>query len=717
MYKIGFVVASGELITYPWMNPQSLFADSRLYEFCVFQQEQCARLFAEMELGALDGVIFSSNVSNDGRVCDLIQDNKDIIENFVNQGKGVLILLQYHLAKRGEGFNIISKRIFLGDNQEEKEVLDKSDDHIYNVTSFSEQGENNVKEQNAVVLTGSNLDLSKVYWDGKSLLLSYPNKITCEQVYNQSQNSKYVKSFAPAYISEYPHAYFAAPFCVQMEGENNSKARKPLLIYSLNENKRIVITTIPADLQEHKELMENMISYIARGRPEAILWKDDSCSVCRGNCDTEDYLKRAKVHYFKTTDKEFKEKTEIINRAKYVVACGATAYKSYREKAGEITLPIRTSLNNITECKKSKKDKKDERIVVEIPAVSQIESWADQGFDYLLSRFPQNEKMNNRWDSLYATKQVVLLAQEIGRNIPEYIVEQIKKYLAQHNQDNESFDKVDRATMAAAEICKILKIDLNFKSDLDTENYEPAQITHETILSNSLFDLAQYVLNAEKLEEIQEIYEITARFIVERDFKKASWEDDVITTASVLRALVRIDRCTSINTSVINIVGSCYDDMGCNELTKALSLSIERARQSEYEVRRLLEMNNEHFNEEMSEKETEITQKDTEIDLLKRNVDENEKKIAENEELNKSLKNRNTRLQAWIAVIGGLLVYFVLLLFVFIFKAFSIEREQYIGTVIDFFATWGIGGMILTIIGSLVAIILFKVIYRSDLKK
>ncbi len=714
MYKVAFVVASGEIITYPWMNPQSLFPNHELYDFIIFQPEQCMRLFAEMELGALDGVIFSSNVSNDSRVCNLIECHKDIIENFINQGKGILILLQYHLAKKGKIFNVVSKRIFWEQGEDSSNA--QGSDAVYSIKSHSEEGTDLEREQNKIVLTNSKFDLSKVYWDNTAILLSYPNKLSPEIIYKQSQNSRYVNTFAPAYISDYLHAYFSAPFCVWAKTKDNNIIKKPLMIYSLNENKRIIITTIPADLQEHKEFLENLISYITRGKPKAVLWKDESCQKCRGKCDIEDYLKRAKIHYIKASEKEFKEKKSIVNGAKYVLACGMNSFQSYQvysEKTNGISLPIRTTLNNIT----GKENKKDEKIVVEIPAASQIEIWANQGFEYLLSRFPQNNAFNNRWDSLYATKQVVLLAQKINRKIPDYITEQIERYLLLHNQDNESFDKVDRATEAAAEICKTLNLNLNFKEIECKDIYCSSSIPHEKIMTASLFDLAQYVLTVNSLEDIPDIYEITARFIVERDTEKASWDDDVITTATVLRALLRIDEDPSINTSIINIVSSCYDDMGCTELTKALSLSIEQVRQSEYDVRKKLEQNTESFQEELTKNTKKIEQNVLAINSQKDIICRNKEIISEYEEINKSLKNKNSRLHAWIVAIGGLLVYLIFMLVAFIIKAFNFEQKQYMNQVIDFLGFWGIGGMIITLTGILVTIILFRVLYKNDIKE
>lgn len=715
MYKVAFVVSTGELVAYPWMNLQTLFAEHHLYEFVIFQQEQCSRLFAEMQLDSFDGVIFSSNVTNDTRIRDLILANKDIINIYISKGKGVLILLQYHLAKKDCAFNIISNELFDNINSD---VYVKSEERkeLYGISHLNECGDIILREQNAVVLTDGKFDSQKVYFDEKSIILSYPNRITPKEIFEQSQNSQYVKSFAPAYISYYPHAYFTAPFClrsINQRGEDVA-AHKPLIIYSTNENKRVIITTIPADLQEHKKLLENMISYITRGRPDAVLWKDSSCTSCRGNCDTKDYLNKAKVHYFETLDQDFLENIDIVNRAKYVIACGETAFVSCRNHANNLSLPIKTPLSNILACNTYEKDK---RIILDVPTVSQIELWANQGFDYLLSRFPQNDRLDNKWDSLYATRQVVLLANDIHRIIPKYIVEQIERYLTTHNQDNESFDKVDRATHAAADICELLNIKLNFKKSLNIVSESIPKITDNNIETSSLFDLAQYVLLSEKVEKIPEIYRITARFISERNFEQASWEADIMTTASVLRALVRIDYCPSINTSITNIVCSCYQNADCLKLTSLLSTSIEQARQSEYELRLNYEKKCTEYQQKHESDIAEIKNKDEKISCMFHDIEKHTNTILEYKDLNNSLKNKNSRLSAWLITMCGLLIYFVVLFVSFIITAKSIDQMNYIKAINDFFISWGIGGSMIAVLTIIVTIKLFKVLYVSDIKK
>lgn len=715
MYKVAFLVSTGELVAYPWMNLQTLFAGHHLFEFVIFQQEHCSRLFAEMQLNSFDGVIFSSNVTNDTRIHDLILANKPIINEYISKGKGVLILLQYHLAKKDCAFNIISNELF---NNINNDIYVKSEERkeFYSISHLNECGDIVMREQNAVVLTNGKFDSQKVYFDNKSIILSYPNRITAKEIFEQSQNSQYVKSFAPAYISYYPHAYFTAPFCLRSINQSGVEfaTHKPLIIYSTNENKRVIITTIPADLQEHKKLLENMISYITRGRPDAVLWKDSSCTSCHENCDTKDYLNKARVHYFETSEQDFLENIDIINQAKYVIACGETAFVSCRNHANNIVLPIKTPLCNVLSYNSYEKDK---RIILDVPTISQIELWANQGFDYLLNRFPQNDRLDNKWDSLYATRQVVLLANDIHRIIPNYIVEQIERYLNTHNQDNESFDKVDRATYAAADVCELLNIKLNFKKKLNIVSESIPRITDNNIETSSLFDLAQYVLLSEKIEKIPEIYQIIARFVSERNFEQASWEDDIMTTATVLRAMVRIDNCPLLNTSITNIVCSCYQNVDCPELTSTLSTSIEQARQSEYELRLNYEKKCSEYQQKYKKDMAEIKNRDKKIYCMSLDIEKQKNTILEYNDLNNSLKNKNSRLSAWLITMCGLLIYFFALFISFVITAKNINQMNYIKEINDFFISWGIGGSIIAVFTIIVTIKLFKVLYARDIKK
>ena len=117
-------------------------------------------------------------------------------------------------------------------------VTDRTDKHpsgdasLFDVSFINDVGSDEEREQNTVVQTDGKFDESKVYWNSESILLSYPNRIISRDIFYQSQNSRFANSFAPAYISRYPHAYFVAPFCLEAINAHNSIQRKPLLIYS-----------------------------------------------------------------------------------------------------------------------------------------------------------------------------------------------------------------------------------------------------------------------------------------------------------------------------------------------------------------------------------------------------------------------------------------------------------------------------------------------------
>lgn len=814
MYKIGVVVASDKLVRYPQINFKGIINNSNrnLYEFIVFQQEQYDRLFSEMKLGALDAVIFSSNVSNDERIRNLILDNRDTITQFIKQGKGVLLLLQYHLARENKVFNIFDKNIF-----NDEETADNTDNNsseekgLFDVFSISAEHQNTIVEKENKSDKNNKFDESKVRLDTNSILLSYPNPISLEKIYDQSQdnNNGFAKSFAPAYIGWYQHAYFEAPLYLNVTNtellNENDKERdephKPLLIYSPNNERRIVITTLPADLQKQNALLENMISYIARGKPEAILWKDkdsckDSCEKCEKLCNAEDYLTKAKIHFFTINKDEIKTQKNNIERSKYVIACNEYAYRKASDE--EIYLPIKTSLYSIMAASKSEasnvqdKDSKTDaksldtktedsnnrgntsdadikrirkRIIVDVPAKSQIELWAIQGFNYLLDRFPSNESTNNKWHTLYATEQVLKLAEDINESIPKHIKKQIGNYLREHHiEGNNTFDNDEQSTLTANRICELLKIEdsLKFKwtqsggdtvdtqkgdnaidvsetslldlaklinntdnlddvekiediisrfdSEFDSENpkIEGASATDVlelfhawmkkdewkrkksiNVSSATLFDLAQLILNteSENLKDLPHINAIITRFVTERNPKRAAWEDDVMTTACVLRALLKIDKCESI-TSLTNLICSCYDSKDDLELTVALSKSVERARDSEFDIRQ--QLNN----------------------IVKQNSS-----IEEKEDLINSLKNKQLRTCAVAIVLLGICFLAVILLVSFIIKAKHMDLSNYNSEVSDFFNSWGLIEIILSTSATFVTIILFKILSNSEIRE
>lgn len=812
MYKIGIVVASDKLVRYPWINLKGIMNDSNqnLYKFIVFQQEQYERLFSQMKLGDLDAVVFSSNVSNDERIRNLILDNRDTITQFVKQGKGVLLLLQYRLARKNEVFDIFDKNIFndetVADSTDkklskenglvevsvtttvfdDKKAVDNTNNNssedkgFFSVSFISDKVNDGKCEQNTVVQNEEGeFDESKVYLEEGSILLSYPNQIKIkEDVYDRSQGIKFAKSFAPAYIEEYPHAYFVAPFCLETENdskndsENNSntKQRKPLLIYSPNNERRIIITTLPADLQEQNRLLENMISYITRGRPEAILWKADSCKSdeCQQSCKVEDYLTRAKIHFFSIDQKKtnyltsitnidsedpvIKDLSLIVSRSKYVIACGSSAYDSCRKVSKKIPLPsVKTPFYSISGSDtQNEAEASQKRIIVDVPAKSQIELWAIQGFNYLLDRFPSNDKYNNKWDTLYATEQVLQLADELGQYIPDYISEQIANYLNEHNGDGETFDNVPGATRVADNIYQILnKRTKNFKlPDLkfDVAKFSDSDMEKKEVDVNSatLFDLAQLILNTDSDEELaalQGLDTIITRFVTERNPKKAAWEDDVMTTACVLRALRKIDKCSDINTSLTNLICSCFDSKDNLELTEALSKSVENARQSEFDAKKQLLLEKRKHEEEIKKKNEEIAANEEDIvtknNLIKekdRDIDTRDKKLVEKnddikekentiKEKDNDMKIKSMQDRAWFVLLVGLFVLSVCVFISFIIQAQSFEQSNWKTEVDDFFVQgWQIGSAILAILGTIVTIIVvgsvkYKIINKRDDKK
>ncbi len=719
MYKIGVVLASGELIAYPWINlKETIDSDKSIYEFVVFQQEQYERLFAEMRLGALDGVVFSSNVSNDERIRNLILSNRDTIAQFIKRGKGVLILLQYHLARKNQAFDIIEKNVFNDDLVTDRtDKYPSGDASLFDVSFINDVGSDEEREQNTVVQTDGKFDESKVYWNSESILLSYPNRIISRDIFYQSQNSRFAKSFAPAYISRYPHAYFVAPFCLEAINAQNSIQRKPLLIYSPNNERRIVITTLPADLQEHKLLLENMVSYIARGRPEAVLWKDASCGSCNGTCNTEDYLTRAKIHYFVTNKKAIENDRININRSKYVVTCGETAYSSYKSVSKKIALPVKTSLYSIASLRTNVEDFQ-KKIIVDVPAVSQIELWAVQGFNYLLERFPDNEKFNNKWDTLYATEQVISFASEIHQDIPAFISEQIENYLTEHNRDKKTFDKVENATQSAKNICRLLNIKaLNFECKQPKEDIVHAENIDIDVSAVTLFDLAQLVLRVDDPGKLELIDDIIARFVTERDIRKAAWEDDVMTTACVLRALRRIDACETINTSLTNIICSCYDSENDLELTVSLSKSVERARQSEFNARKQMLNERSKFEKHLSEANASIIEKVNLLSIKESEIIKSNQVISDKEDVIESLKNKQLRSSAWLITLCGICAFSLAMFISYIIKAQQMDQSNYVSELIEFFMSWGIGEAILGVLSIVVTIVLFRVLYNSEIRK
>ncbi len=562
MYKVAVLMTSGKMIAYPYSNLKNYvrqFRQSDIYDFVIFTQETFDECFAFLKLGKFDSLVICSNTSNDLDVKNELENHKSDISEFIKAGHGVLILMQYGLLTNNQILDIIDPSIF--DACAEK--------GLYSVSPIEL----------------SKQTIGEVEFNSDSILLQYPNNIIKETFVNQALKNPFREAIAPGFIKDYQMAYFSGPIRYTIDGESD-----PICICSGSDTKRIVITTLPVDLQEQLPLLENMISYICRGRPAINLLKCKDSSKCvfysssnSCNCEIESLLKKVNVHY--TSRDIIDPQTDynrIEERAKYNLVCDKRVLNGCL-KEEERVLPIRTALSFVIPG-----DETNSTVLIAEKSI--IKKWVDLGLVWIESRLDDKAE---KWDTLDTTKEVALLYSHIGKTPNSYIKKKIFDYLQKHNINKNSnapfsFDGVDNATEAAHIISDCFELGLHFdKTNVSDQHSFALKKGSKSVDydSTSLYECAMEVLYNGEALTAEDVINIFERFVSARRLNNASWESDVLTTAIVLRALLKIEGMSIAEKYIgkFNLICSCFEDESEKKLTQALLKSVAASRDYSYE--------------------------------------------------------------------------------------------------------------------------------------
>lgn len=688
MYDLAVICSVGELNAYEWGNIK-IIADSKfsnkLYNITLYQQSNIEKCFAELRMGTFDGLVIATNASNDPSLYDLLRQEKNLINNFIKSGKGLLVLLQYHLAANNQSIDLFCKDLFYDINENEENLFKTSGGDISKIYTK----EDFICEEN-------------------SILLTYPNDVIIDNFIYKAINNKYISTIVPAFFDQYNE---------QLVSSISLKDDKSILLYSTNPRRRIVLTTIPADFHEQNELLENMISYITRGKPKAVLLKED-CTIdnkcLSGNinyCTTEEHLIAANIHYWipEGTDKK---KKMIASQAEYALICNKKIVRQVIfENNKRYNLPIKTCLSFLEP--DGSNSKIFPNIIIDIPNMSIIKRWVRVGWDWLLTKF-----RNGKWDTLFTSEAVLRLAEVADIEIKDDLKESITEYLLSHQQNGLleselSFDGVKRATIAARNIVKIFKL-IELQSKYDewiSKNRITEKIEYENIVitKDSVSKAADYAVKCLENEEITEedkqllSKQILPLLITSRDHKKASWGNDCFITAKALHALVLFEnKADEIGIDIIKtyLVCECCEQNEINMISFALEKNVENTRRIAYQKSK-------------SESELIIKLKDAQNRItIFENIESQE------EGLRNAILRRNIALVICFTIITGLM--FLLLLFIFYVVpniALNNHGTNYWSVIGDFFATQGILGAIIGTGGVIATVFAIGVFFRGNKKK
>jgi hypothetical protein len=227
-------------------RPVSL-GDQKLqtYRFSAFDKYNVHRLFVredEHHLANFDSLIIATNATNNLEVLSALRANAEPIENFLRNGKGILVCSQKKLSQKvGTGDDTTG---FLPDRYE-----------------YSLYDRPEVSSADGAITEAEPLDR----------IFRYPNEIADDLVeYHCTNNSFMVHRYRSYIVPRHPSQYLA--LLTDAKSPPVDKAlratldlSRALLLRTGSNTERLVVTSMALDWAGHDELLENILIYITEG--------------------------------------------------------------------------------------------------------------------------------------------------------------------------------------------------------------------------------------------------------------------------------------------------------------------------------------------------------------------------------------------------------------------------------------------------------------------
>ena len=520
-----------------------------------------------MQTYEFDGIIFATNTANDETLKEYFEGNAIVFSKFLEAGRGILILLQYHLAIANSFFNILLENDFPG------------------LSSIQLKTRQNNDFNNVPI--AFNKDLIKCH--DSEIFFHYPREVLNGDMdynfYNAMQKNRWQTGSSPlfAYIDDFPESDFYSIIDYNVKDKDINK-QKSFCIISRNTNKRVIVTTLALDLEENY-LLENLISYISMGEPSVFFQECGNCASIGGTCDFIDLLHNTKIHF--SGDNKIKPlvKYEILNcqSVKSIIVNDKQTGENERSAIPlKQLMPVNSISGQISRCVN----------------VSSVRYMCKLGAQFLCTQLN-----NGKYGSLIGTLTTLKFFKEIDFDIQNNDKNSILEYLKSHNKDKSTFDNVRESTRIASEILTLLDykgVNICFnteaKRDFDqipiTLDYlETLEINHVAeIFGDEFFTINSLSSDDKEIKEF--LLKIFAKIIASRDISEISWENDCYMTARMLSVLLKIEKWLiqydakyhSNCVNKINIIAAYFEDMSETSLYSALvnSANSERSKAHDF---------------------------------------------------------------------------------------------------------------------------------------
>ena len=228
----------------------------RGYEFRQFDGQNIGRLFASggQELNAFDSVFITTNATSNQRILAGLVDNRDCLEDFLSQGRGIFIGSQKKLSQ-----------VSAPDNSQEPTGTGFLPRH-YEISAI-QRPQSEPDSGEGVLSLAQDATSPGLRPGDSSIILTHPSAVTIAETIDHCLHNDFQRHFYRSHLSPSSPDYYC-PLIVDYSYEIDP-IRFLLIGTKTSEfGERILATTIALDWEYHARLMANIVTYISEGAPK-----------------------------------------------------------------------------------------------------------------------------------------------------------------------------------------------------------------------------------------------------------------------------------------------------------------------------------------------------------------------------------------------------------------------------------------------------------------
>jgi hypothetical protein len=520
MYKVGIVVNENEVSHSKYADTLKTFRkaidgcnkngkNGNSYYFKEFDKFNIQSLFDEGEnnIKSFDSIIIATNAMDTERINDVLIHNKKIVEEFINDNKGIFISSQ---KKRSNGSLTEEKFQSVGF------LPDIYDYYIFDrPEKYSSEGIINIASENRI--------------------LFYPNRITNEIIADHCENNEFiVHRYRSVIIPKHPNAYdtllndASLPISQKKLGYSNGD-RKVLL--SSKYKRRIVLSSMALDWANHTELLCNILTFITENKTPAFFVKKDTEPIVKSSV-IESYIIRANIAnlpYRVISENEIAEYSKFSGST--FIFSPKWSTKEIEKKYDEMLLTQKKyfSLYHIS---KSSSYSVNDLKLSKYCNFSSIDKMKDEVIQKILSEYVSNSWHKSVWTYSYIINLIKFFDIDIPV-IAKGIYEEMIKHFTKKDEHNGkvelvgNYDNVFNATCKMAEILSYFQDKYQETVDKDSQ-YKIDEVLKQTdewviskIESSSISDQdicygVLYLLSCEGYRSISDFTKIKLSQLIDK---------------------------------------------------------------------------------------------------------------------------------------------------------------------------------------------------------